>query len=141
MFLTFCRVEKCIFVYWNQSFCCKLTSSTIMNHITFSVVPSVIHEKVKSVLFHLRNGRASIRCQCRKTTVLTCHRCLIKWRTQWHARSSIKLLESSLIMLLESIIVLPENTHCTGITHDNGTQHIRHQCRNTTVLSCHWCLI
>ncbi len=37
--------------------------------------------------------------------------------------------------------VLVEDDNIILLIVDNGTSHIRHQCRKTTVLSCHRCLI
>ncbi len=95
------------------------------------------------------NRTARIRHQCRKTTVLSCHRCLINTgveKNEQHLNkeynfdqqmfpSKSKCLYSSNCLHLSKCTV-PIGQRDLSIR----TERIRHLCRKSAVLSCHRCL-
>ncbi len=82
----------------------------------------------KRKCWYSNNRRACIRQLCRKTTVLSCQRCLINTNEQ-HLNTDWSFEHQ----------MSPRRRKCWY--SDNRTACIRHIFRKTTVFSCHRCLI
>ncbi len=86
----------------------------------------------KMKYWYSNNRTTHIRHQCKKTIVLICHRCL----------------NNSGVEKMNKILNIDQNfDHQMSLSKmrywysNNRTAHIRHQCKKTTVLICHRCLI
>ncbi len=87
---------------------------------------SGLYYKYVMIVSYDRNRTACIRHQCKKTIVLSCHRCIM---LSTHAINAFKI---SGLYYKHVMIVFYEH---------NRTVLIRHQCKKITVLSCHRCII
>jgi hypothetical protein len=147
-------IRKC----WYSNYCLHFWKCAVpFGNITFH-----FNTYICFFLLFLDNRTARIRHLCRKTIVLSCHRCPINvvlkkwtsfkfrfefWLPDVSKEEEMLVLQQLFTFLKRAVpfgnIIFHFNTYLCffPLFLDNRTACSRHLCRKTIVLSCHRCLI